>query len=306
MGPRVLQLAMALALLTLPAVPVHSGEADPLRGGALQQPPEEAGQGRGPLAGIGRVVLKWQQEMNRELGRSMRAIRDGESSMSLLIGVAVAFLYGVIHALGPGHGKYVVVSYFLSKEARPWRGLWMGLQISVTHVISAIVLMWVANLSLRHVLSGSTTEIQAVRLASYGVTAAIGAFMLVKAVKNTPAGQGIDGPCGGGNAPDRGTKQQGIVSFSLGLVPCTGAILVMLFAIANDILVSGIAMVAAIGVGMALTMTALGLLGMGGRRLLLSRWEVAGVKHARLRRALESAGAAAILLVSSVLFLSAL
>jgi ABC-type nickel/cobalt efflux system permease component RcnA len=45
---------------------------------------------------------------------------------------------------------------------------------------------------------------------------------------------------------------------SAGFVPCSGAILILTFAIANGILVSGLAMVAAIALGMALTLGGLG------------------------------------------------
>ena len=61
--------------------------------------------------------------------------------------LAFAFLYGVLHTLGPGHGKVVVVSYFVSRDARLWRGVLMGVQIAVTHVLSAVALFWLADLA---------------------------------------------------------------------------------------------------------------------------------------------------------------
>jgi ABC-type nickel/cobalt efflux system permease component RcnA len=90
---------------------------------------------------VGRALLTFQREANRLIATHMRAIRDGESSLPLVIGAGLAFLYGVVHALGPGHGKLVVVSYFLSREAQIGRGLLMGLQIAVFHVISAMVVV---------------------------------------------------------------------------------------------------------------------------------------------------------------------
>ena len=99
----------------------------------------------------------------------MKAIRDGDTSVPLLIGVGLAFLYGVIHALGPGHGKLVVASYFLARDARIMRGLLMGLQIAVCHVLSAMVVVAAADLLLRQAFGGAPAEVAGVRLASYGL-----------------------------------------------------------------------------------------------------------------------------------------
>jgi hypothetical protein len=59
--------------------------------------------------------------MVRDIGRYMAAIRDGTGSAPLLFGIGFAFLYGVVHTLGPGHGKMVVASYFVGRDAQVWR-----------------------------------------------------------------------------------------------------------------------------------------------------------------------------------------
>jgi nickel/cobalt exporter len=282
------------------------GLADPFMKKAPEQPTLAEENRPSPAGGVGRALMKLQRELNREIGRRMRAIRDGESSAALLAGITVAFLYGVFHALGPGHGKFVVVSYFLSREARLWRGLLMGLQIALTHVISAIVLLWLADLSLKHVVGGSATEMREARLVSYGATAALGVFMLVRAIKRSIRRPSPEPHQEGKEAHGHGRKQQGLVSFSLGLVPCTGALLIMLFALANNMVFAGSIMVAAIAAGMAVTMSVLGILGILARRVVLSGLGSGAGKHARLAAALECAGALVILIISSLLFIGAL
>ena len=81
---------------------------------------------------------------------------------------------GCVHALGPGHGKVVVVSYFLSRDAQIMRGFLMGLQIAVCHVLSAAVVVALADLVLRQAFGGAPAEVAGVRLASYGLIALIG------------------------------------------------------------------------------------------------------------------------------------
>jgi ABC-type nickel/cobalt efflux system permease component RcnA len=254
---------------------------------------------------VGRVFLKLQRDLNREIGRRMRAIRDGRSRWALMAGLGFAFLYGVLHALGPGHGKVVVASYFLSRQARIWRGLLMGLQIAVTHVVSALGLLWLADVSLRTVLGGSPAAMRGVQLVSYGTTAAIGMAMLVRAVQRSVSRHGT-GLQRGDDHHAHGAKQLGLVSFCVGLVPCTGALLVMLFALANDMVFAGTMMVIAIAVGMAVTMSALGVLSILARSAVLSRVELAGRTHLAVTHALEYAGALIILTVSSILFVGSL
>jgi ABC-type nickel/cobalt efflux system permease component RcnA len=254
---------------------------------------------------IGRVLLKLQRDLNREIGRHMRAIRDGNSHWSLVGGLAFAFLYGVLHALGPGHGKFVVVSYFISRKARIWRGLLMGLQISVMHVISALALLWMADVSLRTVLGGSREAMRGVQLVSYGATAAIGVVMLVRAVQRSFPGHEA-GIQRGESHQGRGGRQLSLVSISVGLVPCTGALLVMLFALANDMVFTGTVMVAAIAAGMAVTMSVLGVLSILTRGAFLSKLEGPGRRHSTMALVLEYAGALVILSVSAVLFVGSL
>jgi ABC-type nickel/cobalt efflux system permease component RcnA len=254
---------------------------------------------------IGRAALKLQRELNRQIGRHMRAIRDGDSHWSLIVGLAFAFLYGVLHTLGPGHGKFVVASYFISRQARLWRGLLMGVQIAVTHVISALGLLWLADVSLKTALGGSPAGMRGVQLVSYGTTATIGLFMFVRAVRRSALRQGAHDP-GGDHHHSHGNKQLGLVSFSVGLVPCTGALLVMLFALANDMVFTGTVMVAAIAAGMAVTMSVLGVLSILARGALLSRAESAGRIHSTLPLVLEYAGALIILIVSVVLLVGSL
>ena len=108
------------------------------------------------------------------IAQHMRAIRDGDTSAPLMIGTLLAFAYGVLHALGPGHGKVFVVSYFLSRDAQIMRGLLMGLQIAAFHVLSATVVVALADLVLRQAFGSAPGEIAGVRLASYGLIALIG------------------------------------------------------------------------------------------------------------------------------------
>ena len=271
---------------------------------------------QGPVAVVGRALLTFQREANRMIAQHMRAIRDGETSAPLLIGMLLAFAYGVLHALGPGHGKVVVVSYFLSRDAQIMRGFLMGLQIALFHVLSAAVVVALADLVLRQAFGSAPAEVAGVRLASYGLIAVIGGSMLVQAVRRSRLRRAgiavVDECCGHGHAhrhgpsgtgPGAGERaREGALSLGVGLVPCTGAVLILLYAMANDILFAGVVLVVAIAAGMALTMGALGVLSIVARNVVAARVDAGRNGPGRLAIAMDYAGALAITALGGGLF----
>ena len=53
--------------------------------------------------------------------------------------VAAAFLFGIVHAFMPGHGKIVLVSYHVGRPSRLIEGVATGTLLAITHVGMAIV-----------------------------------------------------------------------------------------------------------------------------------------------------------------------
>jgi nickel/cobalt exporter len=323
MARLLVRLLLAAGLLLGPGLAI-GGAANPFTGNADPAAPEPAGVERawGPVAVVGRALLTFQREANRLIAQHMKAIRDGQTSVPLLIGMALAFAYGVVHALGPGHGKLVVASYFLAREARIGRGLLMGLQIAVCHVVSAVVAVALADLLLRQAFGGTAAEVGGVRLASYGLIALIGLFMLTQAVRRSRlrrAGIALDDACcrhgpdpspadHGHHTPGavRDQAQQGALSIGVGLVPCTGSVLILLYAMANDILYAGMLLVAAIAAGMAITMGGLGIVSVVARRAVAGRVAASTGGEGQFAAAMDYGGALAIMAIGGALFWAAL
>ena len=82
-------------------------------------------------------LIDFQRRANVEISTHMKANERGDDLGAFLLGLAIAFAYGVVHALGPGHGKFVIMSYFMGREVRIGRGMIMAVQVAVVHVIAA-------------------------------------------------------------------------------------------------------------------------------------------------------------------------
>lgn len=221
-------------------------------------------------------MISIQATMMRDIRRYMAAIRDEASVAALMTGIWFAFVYGVLHTLGPGHGKMIVASYFVGHEARIWRGFLVGAQIAITHVISSIVLVLIVDSTFRLAFGSDPAESWWIRLFSFALIAIIGGYMLVNAIRaSLGKTTGHDHHHGHAHGHDHvhqhgHAKREGLLAILAGIVPCTGAILIMLASLAFGIVYAGVLMVIAISVGMALTMAAIGIAAILMRRVMLA------------------------------------
>jgi nickel/cobalt exporter len=255
----------------------------------------------GFLAAIGAPIVRLQREASVGLTQALARIRDGASPTTLLVGLSLAFLYGGFHAIGPGHGKAVVASYFLSHDASWLRGFLVGARIAATHVTSAVLVVLVVQLVLDVALTPSFEDMRAVQLVSYGAVIAVGLLLLRSAWRRPTHDHAHAGHdcCNYGHRHDSGG---GLMSLVLGMVPCTGAVLILVFTLANAMLATGLLMVLAIALGMALTMGLLGIFAILARQRLQAWARLGAARASRFTRALDLGGPAFIVLFGLGLF----
>ena len=267
------------------------------------------------------LLMEFQRRANAEVSFHMNAVERGEEFGAFLLALAVAFAYGAVHALGPGHGKVVVVSYFLGREARVMRGVAMAVQIAIVHVIAAVVIVWLADLVLRGGFGLGLSDVPGVRAASFLIIVGIGLTMLVRAVRaslraragNAPGhepgqGHGHRHHRGHGHGHGHGHADRaevGLLALAAGMVPCPGAVLIMLYAVANDMIVPGSLLVAAMSLGIGSSICVLGVGAILARQAAMRVMERSGGGRAHaLRQGMNYAGAALVTVVGLVSFIS--
>ena len=277
----------------------------------------------GLFEGVADFLMDFQRRANAEISFHMNAIERGENLGAFLLALAVAFAYGAVHALGPGHGKFVVVSYFLGREARIMRGVVMAVQIAVVHVIAAIVIVWLADLVLRGGFGLGLSDVPGVRAASFLIIVGIGVYMLCQAVRASLRARahrthshehGHKHSHGHHHGHDRhhdhsrshGRKAEGgILALAAGMVPCPGAVLIMLYAVANDMIYPGSLLVAAMSLGIGSSICVLGVGAILARQAAMRVMERSGGSGTNaLRHGMNYAGAALVTLVGLVSFIA--
>ncbi len=198
-------------------------------------------------------IILWQHQLKQKMSELIRVARSEGRVKPLIVLIGLAFLYGVIHAAGPGHGKVVAMSYVLSHRATVLGGILFGLCFAFIHALSGAV----GVLGLRYIIQRSVSETLAsvtmtTQIISFGLITLLGLGILLKHGHTfflTPA-------------PDKKThpekaSRKGVLSWAvaIGLVPCPAVVMVMLFCMSMDAIVLGLLLAACISIGMATTIS---------------------------------------------------
>ena len=241
------------------------------------------------VAELARYSAEYQRRINHVLSTSLRDVQSGTGSLALWTLVTVCFGYGVVHTLGPGHGKAVVVAYFLdSSRPRAWiEGIFAGGWIAFTHTLAALLLAGALKLSSTVGLLGAMREVRNVEIVSYTLILLVGIWRLWAGITGRlhehPHGDhghdhhhhGHDHGHGHDHhhhehAPPQRTIAGWLLLTAAGIAPCAGALIIILLSIALDVLWAGVVGVIAIALGMAITLAAIGMASMVAHRLIIA------------------------------------
>jgi ABC-type nickel/cobalt efflux system permease component RcnA len=241
----------------VPAVPVRPGS--PVGGLVGETQPEW-------LRGLLSEVNRGQRQLNQALSRELRQLREGDVSRAAMAIAWLAFLYGVLHAVGPGHGKLVVSSLFLARDVRLRTAIGISGLVSLLQTGSAVVLVSVLSLVLGRGGFDVLRDSRHVELVSYGLIVLIGLVMLGGSLYEI-----WDHRLRG--RPHRSPHElRPTASAPLGLVlatgatPCASAVIILLFALGQGVFLVGVAATLVMAVGMGLTVSFVGLLAIAARR----------------------------------------
>ncbi|MGE5635863.1 MAG: nickel/cobalt transporter [Nocardioidaceae bacterium] len=224
----------------------------------------------------------------------------GEGVLALLL--LAAFGWGALHALSPGHGKAMVAAYLVGTRGSARHAVALGATVTVTHTIGVFALGVVTLALSQFVLPEQLYPW--LTLVSGLLVVGVGGAVLRSRVRQARAHahghphphehehghthahahlHGHSHPHEHGHPhPDEhphehphahapaGPGWRGIVGMgaAAGLIPCPSALVVLLAAIAQHEVALGLLLIVAFSLGLAGTLTALGLAVVGARRLV--------------------------------------
>jgi nickel/cobalt transporter (NicO) family protein len=188
-----------------------------------------------------------------------RELGTGAIALSLLL----AAFWGAAHALTPGHGKAIVAGYLVGSRGRPRHAVALGLIVTVTHTVGVFAL-GIVTLA----LSAFVVPEQLypwLTLLSGLLVVGVGAAVLRSRIGHRRA-QAHDHHHHHHHDHDHDLRGLLGVGVAAGLLPCPSALVVLLSAIALHRIGLGLALIVAFSVGLAATITGIGLVAVLARR----------------------------------------
>ncbi len=298
--------ALFLAAAVAPAVSA-AGTPNPF---AARAPVEAPGAVERAYRGLLLEISQIQRGLNRKLSAKIAEIKETGSVMPALTVLVVAFLYGVFHAAGPGHGKFIVTSYFLARNAPLSRGVIMSGLISFLQALSAILIVTILVLLLGQGRLAVLGQVVTLELVSYGLVVLLGLYMAWGALRGVDCDHGAAGHSDHHEAPAisvpwyRRLGGMMPVAIAAGVRPCSGAIILLLFTMANGLYLLGVLGTLVMALGVAITVSIVGLLAIGTRRSIFRLTGDHGHTRSWLLRGVGLVGSLLVALIGALLFLA--
>jgi len=227
---------------------------------------------RPPSQGFSSGLIEIQLQIREKIADLMSTLNTNPSFSTLAVFFSAAFIYGLIHAAGPGHRKSIIFTLFISRKSEVFEPVAAGFYTAALHAGTSVILI----LLFRFLINKSSSFINADIASSYvevlslvflGIFALI--LMIIK-VSEIAFHKNSDLP------KNRSISGQGSFFLLLtvsSLFPCPGAMMLLILSLSLDILPLGIIGVIFMSAGMGIVISAVGLLARGGRTNIFNRLE---------------------------------
>jgi ABC-type nickel/cobalt efflux system permease component RcnA len=263
-----------------------------------------------------------QTAFNLQLTASLKALTSGSGAFWWLGGVS--FLYGIAHAAGPGHGKVVISSYLVANEERLRRGVLIAFLAAFVQALVAVGIIGAMAAILDMTSAAITDAAKFFEAGSFALVALLGLYLLVRKGREawttfrsgdshtrhhhaeSPSALRGGASCHQHHVP-LAAEKPGIAGaaaavLSVGIRPCSGALVVLVFALAQGVFWAGVASTFLMALGTAITVAALAALTVGAKDVARRLTQGDGRRAGQVMLALEGVAALFITLLGAALF----
>ncbi|MCZ8081235.1 MAG: hypothetical protein O9289_14560 [Rhodobacteraceae bacterium] len=266
----------------------------------------------GGLEMLGRWAAEVQRALQAPLAGAVRAVKAGEPAAWAGL-LSVCFLYGLAHAAGPGHGKFLIGGYGVARRVRllPLAGVALASSLAQAGVAVALVYAGVLALGWTRERMVGMAE-GALAMASWAAIAAIGLWLVWRGARGFLHGlrseqvaqdgghghdhdhhhdhhhhdHGAECGCGHAHGPTveevaqlTGWRDTAALIASVAVRPCSGALFLLILTFQLGIGAAGVAGAFAMGLGVAVVTIGVAVLAVWSREGAL-----AGLGEARIWR----------------------
>ncbi|MEQ4531664.1 MAG: nickel/cobalt transporter, partial [Mixta sp.] len=235
--------------------------------------------------------VSWQKALHQQMTGLLQQVAQQPQQAGLAL-VGFSLIYGILHALGPGHGKVVIATFLATHPTRLKTSLKLTLAAALVQGAVAVGLVTLMLI----ILQASSRQLHLssfwLEKGSYLLVVGLGLWLCWRALRQLmrlctgkmriqqlrPINHQHDEHCGCGHQhlPDNeqlmratGWKTSLLVVLSMGLRPCSGAIMMLLFSRVIGVYGWGVIGALAMALGTALTVSVMALLVQSARALAI-------------------------------------
>jgi len=253
----------------------------------LQSPPDQHQASFAVSEGSGRLTAPDGQDVgpvttDRAQDGFAGALTSGnDHGLLILLLLGSAFVWGALHALSPGHGKTMVAGYLVGSRGRPKDAALLGLTVTITHTSAVFALGLITLAASAYVLPedlypwlGVTSGAMVIAIGLWAIWTRLRRWRAMRAEHDH--GHHHMHAHGGHShthsqaAPGAPITTRSLIALGVsgGIVPCPSALVVLVAAISQHRLGLGLVLILAFSIGLAATLTAVGLAVLHGGRLI--------------------------------------
>ena len=223
------------------------------------------------------LIADAQKVLREKLTAAISAMKRGDWD-AIWKFLAICLLYGMLHALGPGHGKSIVVGYFIARRGQWRQGIALGAGITVTHTMSAVLLLLILYAIFKAtVFNAFETGRIGIENASYVLVMLTGILLIALGIKDfitqhkqakIAAQEGSVAEPGAEKALSPTARWREIIGVAAvtGIVPCPAVALIVLFCLLNSMVALSLLGAFVICIGMTITNVAFGIAAVAFRK----------------------------------------
>jgi ABC-type nickel/cobalt efflux system permease component RcnA len=194
--------------------------------------------------------------LQERLASYTRRVVDERDRAAFLSALALSVVFGMLHVMGPGHGKIFTLAYFSSKSARPGEGLMLSALINILDSLSAFLLVGLTYgvLSLTIQNTGAVVG-RITRIVAYSAIFLIGiGHVLAHILEHGKKGTG-----------KRKQLKPWMLALSVGLIPCPVSSALLAYGMAAETIWFSLILVAGVSLGGMIALSLYSLLIIAGK-----------------------------------------
>ena len=258
-----------------------------------------------PLNPVYIKLAQVQQQLSGKLSGLMREVKSTGDFFKLLPLILIAFFYGIIHAAGPGHGKAVAASFLISRGRKVRDGFFFGSFIALLHGLSGIAIVLFLKIILRKSVMSPLADITHItKITSYSLILGIGILLTLKNLYSWYLNMGVKRDLYSGKYDERPTGSL-TIALIVGMIPCPGTVIIMLFALSVDMIGTGIILSISQTLGMAVTISLIGMIVVGLKKQTINTLDYKQRDIAdTIERFIETGASSAVAVIGTLLLLN--